>query len=210
MSNQTVNKEKKFIGVKDLILGVLLGLLSYVLASIPMLFLQPLGLEAASILSVAIAALISGTIYVLIIRKSPRIGSCFVFTIPFAIVYLIMGTVAAPILLLIAGIVGELSMLSGGYESKWRGVIPFCLFWLAFSFGSLSSMIFMPEASIQTFISAGMEETAARAMLDATIAIYTAPTYVILQIVAAIGGSVIGYFIGTKVLHKRFKGAGVA
>ncbi len=209
MSNQTVS-ERKVIGVKDIILGMLLSLVVLVVGMVVMPFIQPLGMQGSTIAAVIIPAIIGGTIYVLIINKSPRIGACFVFTVPFAVMFLITGTIAAPILFLLGGIVSELIMLGGGYSKKWRGAIAYSIFWLSYSFGSLSSMLFMPDSSIQMFIGMGMDEASAQAMLETTVAIYTEPVFVTMQIVGAIISSVVGYFIGVKLLHKRFKGAGVA
>ncbi len=205
-----MKKERKYIGVKDLILGVLLSCVVLVLFFVVSPLLQPLGVHVSLILAVVIPAIIGGSVYLLLINKSPRTGTIFVFCLPFALMFMITGTVATPIMYLLCGIIGELIMLGGGWQTKWCGVIPYCLFWLVSSFGSLVSMLIMPESSVKAFMGMGMDQTTAQTMFETSLATFTDPVFITVQAVSAIAAAILGYFIGTKILLKHFKGAGVA
>lgn len=205
-----MNNKRKFIGVKDLILGVLLSCVVLVLFFVVSPILQPLGVHVSLVLTVVIPAIIGGSVFLLLINKSLRTGTFFVFCLPFALVFMITGTIATPIMYLLCGISGELIMLGRGWQAKWRGVIPYCLFWLVSSFGSLVSMLIMPESSVKAFMGMGMDQAAAQAMFDNSFATMSNPVFITVQAVSAVVAAILGYFIGTKILLKHFKGAGVA
>jgi energy-coupling factor transport system substrate-specific component len=204
-----VKTERKFIGLKDLILDVLLSGVVMVIVAVLTPLLQPLGMLAASLLDIVISALVGGSIYVLMTTKAPRIGTYFIFMFMQALFMFISGTLTPAIILCIGGILCELSMI-GGWGKKWRPLVPYTIHWLFFSFAATFQFFFMRGSMLQTYMGLGMDEATATAAIDSIAAIYCDPLNMLLFAVCAVGSSALGYFIGTKIFHKHFKAAGVA
>jgi putative ECF transporter S component (TIGR02185 family) len=201
--------EWKFIGLKDLILNVLLSIVAVVIIAVLTPLLQPLGILAAVLLDIVISALIIGTLYVLMTSKGPRIGTYFMLPFMGALFMFISGSLTTAIILCIGGILCELSMI-GGWGKKWRSLVPYTIFWLFFSYAATFQFFFMRDSLLQTYMGMGMDEVTATAAIDSMAAIYCDPLTIFLSAVCAVGASVLGYFIGTKILHKHFKAAGIA
>lgn len=208
MSTQAVKKERKFVGIKDVILGTMLSLVIIVIFFTITPLVQPLGMQGASVVATIIPAFIGGPIYVLLSSKSPRTGIHLAFVFPWAVTFIISGSVITALLYIASGVVGELVML-GGWGKKWRPLLPYCIHWTAGVFGSTVPMVFFPESFIQTFMGTGMDEATATAFLESIIVIYTNPVFVTLSFLAAMAACVLGYYAGIKLLKKHFKGAGV-
>ena len=207
MSKKTA--ERKFIGVKDLILGILLSLVVVVIFFMITPLVQPLGLWGSSLTSPIIPILLGGTIYVLLSRKSPRIGIHLAFVFPWIIMFIVSGTPITSLMLLVSGIIGEIVMLRG-WGKKWRPLVPYTLHWLTNVFGATVPMVFFPQNTISTFMGSGMDEATATMLLDNLLVVYTDPLFIIACVSLSVVLSIIGYAIGIKVLAKHFKGAGVA
>ncbi len=204
-----MRNERKFMGLKDLILSVLLSLLMLVIAVAVVVPLAVLDILMASILSLMIPATVCGMIYVLMTTKAPRIGTYFTFSFVFGAFYVISGSVTTAILFCITGIIGELTMI-GGRGKKWRAFVPYLLHWLTYTYAATIQFLFMRDAVVQTYISMGMDEATALSTVDMYGAIYTAPANMLLCGVCAVAASLLGYFIGVKLLRKHFAAAGVA
>lgn len=113
------------------------------------------------------------------------------------------------ILFIVAGIIGEVTMI-GGWHKKWRPVVPYAIHWLMYTFASTIQMIFMRDTVLKTYMGMGMDEAAAKTAVDTYAAVYTAPQNMIFWGLAMTAAAFLGYFIGTKVLKKQFIAAGVA
>jgi|GEM_PF-557630 len=204
-----MKKERKFIGLKDLILCILLSLLAVVISTAVVIPLATLDILTASILSGVIPAVVCGIIYVLMTVKAPRIGTYFIFSAVFGMYFIISSSVTTAIILFAAGIIGELTMI-GGWGKKWRALVPYLVHWLIYTYAATIQFILMPDRVLHTYMSMGMDEATAQAAVDMYSAIYAAPGNMLLCGVCMVAASVLGYFIGTKVLRKHFVAAGVA
>lgn len=204
-----MKNERKFIGLKDLILSVLLSLLVLVISTIVVIPLATLDILLSSILSVVIPATVCGIVYVLMTTKAPRIGTTFIFSLIFGIYFIISSSVTTAIIFFITGIIGELTMI-GGWGKKWRAVVPYLIHWLTYTYAATIQFLLMPNRVLSTYMSMGMDEATARAAVDMYASVYTAPGNMLLCGVCTIAACLLGYFIGVKVLRKHFKAAGVA
>lgn len=201
--------ERKFIGVKDLILSCLLGCLLLVVAVLVATFAFPLGILMSSIVGLVVPAILGGIIYVLMMTKSPRHGTHFVLAAIFAIFYIASGSLITGILICIAGIIGELTMI-GAWKKKWRPLIPYTIHWLAYTFAGTLQLLFMKESMIKTFMGMGMDKATATATIDNIASVYGAPLNMVAFTICCLAASALGYYIGVKALHKHFKAAGIA
>lgn len=203
-----MKNERKFIGLKDLVLGVLLSLLVLVIATTVIIPLGALGSLASSIIGTIIPALIGGIVYVLMTAKSPRIGTSFLFSLIFGVFYIISGSVPTAVIFFITGLIGELTML-GGWGKKWRPLVPYLIHWLTYTYAATLQFIFMKDTILKTYMGMGMDEATARATVETYGAIYTAPQNMLLSGVCVAAAAVLGYWLGVKVLRKHFSAAGV-
>lgn len=204
-----MKNERKFIGLKDLVLCILLSLLAVVISTMVVIPLATLDILLTSILSGVIPAVVCGIIYVLMTAKAPRIGTCFIFSAVFGIYFIISSSVTTAIILFIAGIIGELTMI-GGWGKKWRALVPYLIHWLIYTYAATIQFILMPDRVLHTYMSMGMDEATAQAAVDMYGSIYTAPDNMLLCGICMIAAALLGYFIGVKVLRKHFAAAGVA
>jgi len=204
-----MKSERKFIGLKDLVLSILLSMLALVISVAVVVPLGTLSILLASVLSLIIPASVCGIVYVLMTTKAPRIGTYFIFSFIFGIYYIICGSVTTAVIFFITGIIGELTMI-GGWGKKWRACVPYLLHWLTYTYAATFQFLFMRDAVLQTYISMGMDEATANATIEAYAAIYTAPLNMLLTGFCAVAASVLGYYIGVKVLRKHFAAAGLA
>lgn len=92
------------IGLKDLVLSVLLSCLALVVSVGVMIPLGMLDVTASMLLGGALPPLICGVIYVLMMAKSPRIGTCFVFSAVFAVFYVVSGSLTTALFFLVSGV----------------------------------------------------------------------------------------------------------
>ena len=204
-----MKKERKFIGLKGLILCILLSLLAVVISTAVVIPLATLDILLSSILSGVIPAVVCGIIYVLMTVKAPRIGTYFIFSAVYGIYFIISSSVTTAIILFIAGIIGELSMI-GGWGKKWRALVPYLIHWLVYTYAATIQFLLMPDRVLHTYMSMGMDEATAQATVDMYGAIFTAPANMLLCGIFMIAASLLGYFIGVKALRKHFMAAGVA
>ena len=200
--------ESKFINLKDLILDVLLSALVLVVSLVIVPLLSPLGLLISSTLAVVIPAVLGGSIYVLMTSKCPRIGTYFIFSMIFGIYFLVSGALFTAIFFLIAGLLGELSMI-GDRSKPWRSFAPFIIHWLCYGYSWNIQFVFLRDTMLKTYMGMGMDEVTARATMESIAEVYTAPQNVVIIGISVILSSLLGYFIGTKVMNKHFKAAGV-
>ena len=204
-----MNESRKVISLKDLILDVMLSCVMLAIALVITPLAQGLGVLWGSVVSIGGASLICGTIYVLMVSKAPHIGTYMMPFLIYAIFATVSGTLMTGVIFVIMGIVAEVVMI-GGRGKKWRSYVPYVLFWLCYSFAATLQAIFMYDSLVSTYMGMGMDETTATAAVEAFVTVYCAPSTVLIFAVAAIGCSLVGYFIGTKALHKHFKAAGIA
>ena len=91
-----------------------------------------------------LAGLFNGIIYVLIIKKCPKIGTQFIIPAIYGLYFLFTGSVYVFIFFMILAIFNELIMLGGGYQSKIRSAVPHALTWMLNAMGSTLTMLLFP------------------------------------------------------------------
>ena len=203
------SKEKRgFIGLKDLVFCVLMGVLMLVAslvvalpfaASLPMMyFLVP-----------AIAALIWGVLLVVVMAKCPRTGAVFVPFVVCAAYFLASGSVYVAAMIVVAGLLSECVLLGGGYASTVRGFVPVLLLSWINAMGSTLTMLLFRDSMVQAYLGMGMDAAAAEAAIAAVETFWLAPENVLLALATSAAGAVVGYLVGAKFVRRHFRPAGV-
>ncbi len=112
-----------------------------------------------------LAGLINGIIYVLLVKKCPKIGTQFIIPMIYGLYFLFTGSVYVFAFFAILAVVNELIMLGGGYQSKIRPAIPHALTWMLNAMGSTLTMLLFRDSMVQSYVAMGMDAASADAAL---------------------------------------------
>lgn len=195
--------------LKQFFVSILLSLaifVIYLISIMPVFANQQLSI----VLLTGLAALVSGPLYVLMIAKSRVPGTLFVTNALFALFYLVVGNVHLFILMVVVGLICELTMMRGGYRSRYRPVVPYLLLWIAVGLKNIFMFGLFRDAVLGTYIRTGMDEAAAHvAIQNASATMLSLPLNAAGVAVTVVGG-LLGFWLGRKAMKKYFAPAGVA
>ena len=128
-------KQTNFLNLKELVIVILLACVEMVIALVTAIPFAA-NLQLVYFAAPGLAGLINGIIYVLLIKKCPKIGTQFIIPMIYGLYFLFTGSVYVFMFFAILAVVNELIMLGGGYQSKIRPVIPHTLTWMLNAMGS--------------------------------------------------------------------------
>ena len=177
-------KQSKFLSLKEFVIVLLLACVETVIGLVVTMPFAA-NLQLVYFLAPGLAGLINGIIYVLIIKKCPKIGTQFIIPAIYGLYFLFTGSVYVFIFFMILAVVNELIMLGGGYRSKIRSAVPHTLTWMLNAMGSTLTMLLFRDSLVE-------------------------PQNIAIALVAAAALSIAGYALGMKMLGKHFKPAGIA
>lgn len=202
-------KQSKFLSLKEFVVVLLLACVE---AAIGLVVTMPFAanLQLVYFLAPGLAGLINGIIYVLIIKKCPKIGTQFIIPAIYGLYFLFTGSVYVFIFFMILAIFNELIMLGGGYQSKIRSAVPHALTWMLNAMGSTLTMLLFRDSLVESYVAMGMDATSADAAIASLEGFWLAPQNIAIALAAAAALSIAGYALGMKMLGKHFKPAGVA
>lgn len=202
-------KARSFIGLKDLVFSVLIGVLMLVVALACALPFAA-SLQATYFVTPALVGILWGALFVVILSKCPKTGAAIIPFLIYGGYMLAAGSLYVFFLFLAAGVVAELALLGGGFASKARSFVPPLLMTLCNAMGSTFTMLLFRDSMVQTYVAMGMDEATADATITAIESFWLAPENIALAIVLATLGALAGYVLGVKLLKKHFRPAGVA
>lgn len=117
----------KFLNLKELVIVLLLACVETAIALVTTMPFAA-NLQLVYFLAPGLAGLINGIIYVLLVKKCPKIGTQFIIPMIYGLYFLFTGSVYVFAFFAILAVVNELIMLGGGYQSKIRSAIPPCAY----------------------------------------------------------------------------------
>lgn len=199
-----MNKEKRWIGFKDVVVIALLTALSIVIqlvSGIPFAASPQLMMFA----SVAILMVICGPIYMLMMSKTPHKGAAVLYGAIQGIYYLILGQWIIGIVFFIGGIISECVLLGKGYQKPLRIGAAYLVYAAFYPLATYSPYLILADRYKVQLASAGLSQMAIDSIMD----FYTSPVMIGLSVVCACICAAVGGFIGYKMLQKHFKPAGV-
>lgn len=199
-----MNKERKWIGFKDVIVIALLTALSIViqLATAMPFAASP---QLMMFVSVAILMVISGPVYMLMMSKAPRMGAAFLYAAIQGIYYIILGQWMIGVVFLVGGIISECVLLGGGYQKPLRIGMGYLVYAAFYPLATYLPYLVLAEQYRTMLSSAGMAQVA----VDSLMSFYASPVMILLSIICACVCAALGGFLGYKMLKKHFKPAGV-
>ena len=203
MSGNSRNN-RKAIGLKEIILVTLFSVLTFVISMITAIpFAASVMLQLYA--GYALMAIISGPVYVLMISKSSKIGTQLLFMGIKALYFLLMGQVVTGVIFLVSACICELLCLNDGYHKPVQAGAAYALHTTIYGLGSFFPVILLGDTYAQGLIDKGYAEETVNTMVST----YRNPVIVVTVILMLIVTSVIGMFVGYKLMKKQFAPAGV-
>ena len=201
--------KEKVLSLKEFVIVLLLACVE---TAIAVVIAMPFAanLQLVYFLAPGLAGLINGIIYVLLVKKCPKIGTQFIIPLVYGLYFLFSGSVYVFMFFAILAVVNELIKLGGGYGKKVRPAIPHVLTWMLNSMGSTLTLLLFRDSMVQTYVNMGMDAVSADAALASLEGFWLAPQNIAIALAAAAVLSIAGYMLGMKMLGKHFKPAGVA
>ena len=200
--------KEKMLSLKEFVIVLLLACVETAIAIVVAMPFAA-NLQLVYFLVPGLAGLINGIIYVLLIKKCPKVGTQFMIPLVYGLYFLFSGSVYVFVFFAILAIVNELIMI-GGYGKKIRQAVPHVLTWMLNSMGSTLTLLLFRDSMVQTYVNMGMDEASADAALVSLEGFWMAPQNIAIALVAAAALSIAGYLLGVKMLGKHFQPAGVA
>ena len=201
--------KEKVLGLKEFVIVLLLACVETAIAIVVAMPFAA-NLQLVYFLVPGLAGLINCIIYVLLVKKCPKIGTQFIIPIVYGLYFLFTGSVYVFVFFAILAVVNELIMLGGGYQGKIRPAIPHALTWMLNAMGSTLTLLLFRDSMVQTYVNMGMDAATADAALASIEGFWLAPQNIAIALTAAAALSIAGYALGMKMLGKHFKPAGVA
>ncbi len=201
--------KEKVLGLKEFVIVLLLACVETAIAIVVAMPFAA-NLQLVYFLVPGLAGLINGIIYVLLVKKCPKIGTQFIIPMIYGLYFLFTGSVYVFTFFVVLAVVNELIMLGGGYRSKIRPAIPHVLTWMLNAMGSTLTLLLFRDSMVQTYVNMGMDAATADAALASIEGFWLAPQNIAIALAAAAALSIAGYALGMKMLGKHFKPAGVA
>lgn len=200
--------KSKFLNLKEFVLVLLLACLETVIGLVVAMPFAA-NLQLVYFLVPGLTGLINGIIYVLLIKKCPKVGPQFIIPFVYGLLFLFSGSVYVFMFFAILAVANELIMI-GGYGKKVRQAIPHVLTWSLNSMGSTLTMLLFRDSMVQTYVKMGMSAVDAEAAVSSVEGFWLAPQNIAIALAAAAILSVAGYALGMKMFSKHFKPAGIA
>lgn len=201
--------KSKFLNLKEFVLAIVLSCL---MIGIGYLIMLPFStnMQLLYFLEPGLVGLVNGIVYVLMIRKCPKIGTQFIIAALYGTYMLILGSAYAAMYFYILGVINELIMLGSGYQSKVRPAIPHVLVWCINAMGSTLNLFLFRASYVKIYMDLGMDEATAAASVNQMAEFWCAPQNILISLGVTAILCIGGYLLGIRMLGKHFKPAGVA
>lgn len=199
-----MNKERKWIGFKDIVLIALLTALSIVIqiiSAVPFMASPQLIMFAA----VAILMILCGPIYMLMMSKAPRQGAALLYGGIQALYYCLIGQFMIGVVFLLGAVISECVLLNSGYRKPLRIVVAYLVYAAVYPIATYLPYLILADQYTAQLSAAGLP----KASIDSMMGIYASPVMISLAALSSCIFAALGGFIGYKLLKKHFKPAGV-
>lgn len=196
------------MSLKQFFITILLSIAMFIiyLIGIMPVFAHP---QLSIVLHAGITALICGPVYVLMIAKSRARGTLFITNAIFALFYLVVGNAHLFVFMLVVGLICELVLTRGGYQSQCRQVIPYILLWTAVGLKNIFMFALFRDSILSTYLKTGMNEATAKIAIDNASATMLSVPLNLAGVAITIIGGLVGFWLGKKSMKKYFVPAGV-
>lgn len=200
--------KSKSLNLKEFVLVLLLACLETIIGFVVAMPFAA-NLQLVYFLVPGLTGLINGIIYVLLIKKCPKVGTQFIIPFVYGLLFLFLGSVYVFLFFAILAVVNELIMI-GGYGKKVRQAVPHVLTWSLNAMGSTLTLLLFRDSMVQTYVKMGMSSVDAETAVASLEVFWLASQNIAIALAAAAIFSIVGYALGMKMFSKHFKPAGIA
>lgn len=197
-------QKKNSIQIKDLISVGVYTALYFIMVAISALIVVFIIPGYSYVFIPIISALLTGTIFMLMVAKVPRFGAITIMGSIMGIFFFIMGRFpGALVICILIALIADLIALVFKYKSR----IGLMLSYLIFSFSTIGPVIplfIFPNVYVDELISVGKDE----AYIASAFANISQNTFYIL-IIGIILASIVGGIFGQNMMKKHFEKAGI-
>ena len=179
--------------------------LSVVCFALQMVFTIPFAASPfmLAFFSTGLGMIMSGTVFVLLMKKSPYRGTMLLFCLTMALPMAVMSPLFV-VFMLIGGLLGELVFLKDRTRTTKKIMLAFSFFGIFHGIGTYMPVLFQKSALLQELV----DKNVAQAEIDAYDKLYTLPCILLVTVIAVICAC-IGVYIGTKIFKKHFEHIGI-
>lgn len=195
--------------VKDIIIVSLLGVVGFVISMLSGMVTQIFGTYGVFI-HVSIGSLLCAPIYFVMCHRIPKRGTIFIYYLLSGIIYSIMGFIPMLPIMLVAGAVGEVCMGSSyNYTNDMRISISYVISEVIYALHGFFFILFLGvEGLVKTFPNLFTLEKAQMAK-DTYLNPKNLSIILIIEIMAAIIGTLLGKYIYNKFFNRNIEQSGI-
>ena len=195
--------------VKDIIIVSLLGVVGFVISMLSGMVTQIFGTYGVFI-HVSIGSLLCAPIYFVMCHRIPKRGTIFIYYLLSGIIYSIMGFIPMLPIMLVAGAVGEVCMGSSyNYTNDMRISISYVISEVIYSLHGFFFILFLGvEGLVKTFPNLFTLEKA-QMVKDTYLNPKNLSIILIIEIMAAIIGTLLGKYIYNKFFNRNIEQSGI-
>ena len=208
-ANIKISKGDKTMKVKDIIIVSLLGVVGFVISMLSGMVTQIFGTYGVFI-HVSIGSLLCAPIYFVMCHRIPKRGTIFIYYLLSGIIYSIMGFIPMLPIMLVAGAVGEVCMGSSyNYTNDMRISISYVISEVIYALHGFFFILFLGvEGLVKTFPNLFTLEKA-QMVKDTYLNPKNLSIILIIEIMAAIIGTLLGKYIYNKFFNRNIEQLGI-
>ncbi len=195
--------------VKDIIIVSLLGVVGFVISMLSGMVTQIFGTYGVFI-HVSIGSLLCAPIYFVMCHRIPKRGTIFIYYLLSGIIYSIMGFIPMLPIMLVAGAVGEVCIGSSyNYTNDMRISISYVISEVIYALHGFFFILFLGvEGLVKTFPNLFTLEKA-QMVKDTYLNPKNLSIILIIEIMAAIIGTLLGKYIYNKFFNRNIEQSGI-
>ena len=195
--------------VKDIIIVRLLGVVGFVISMLSGMVTQIFGTYGVFI-HVSIGSLLCAPIYFVMCHRIPKRGTIFIYYLLSGIIYSIMGFIPMLPIMLVAGAVGEVCIGSSyNYTNDMRISISYVISEVIYALHGFFFILFLGvEGLVKTFPNLFTLEKA-QMVKDTYLNPKNLSIILIIEIMAAIIGTLLGKYIYNKFFNRNIEQSGI-
>lgn len=202
MNTAKTKAKSNRLNAKDLInVGIFTAIYMMVMFACSALGFIPIFIPLLAV----IIPLVEGIVFMLFLTRVKKFGMVLIMGIVVSLFYLLggMGSFMAPIVIVV-GLIAEALLKSGGYQSKWKAILAYGFFSISV-FGNLLPIFTSRDAYYDMLVGSSYGAEYANTLM-AYMPDWIAPVL----LVCCFAFGILGGILGSVVLKKHFKRAGIA
>ena len=200
-----MKNQSKFLSFRNVVFIAVLSALAIVIqliTGIPFVAVPQLMM----FVSAGISMILTGPAYVLMSSKASKTGTAFLFALVQALYFLVLGQPLIALMFAVGGLLSELVLLKGGYQSPLHICAAFSIYGIFYSIGSYLPYILLKEQYEVQMTAAGYSSE----MIHSIVSVFGSPLLVLIAALNAALWASVGAYIGSRMMKKHFRPAGIA